>query len=179
MDWYIGPKVRCDLVGYGGANLTGPRYVVRVFATGTRKGTFRTAELKSMVVLAPVGTRVFLTTSAAKDGWWSRPWRCIRMIEGNMFTNPEGQRGVRVPDLDWMDSWEAKRSNADFQQGFPQVKHPSEGTGYTFGFSGDPLLKGHIQAIWIEREVDPIALTGGPSGGADQEGPGEAGEEAE
>lgn len=156
MEWYVGPHVKCDMVSYGGVNLTGPRYVVRIFPTGSRKGTFRTHELKSCVILAPVGTRVILATAIGQDGWEDQPWRCVRMLAGQMFKNDEGQMGVRVPDLDWMDPPAAKKVNPDRQEGFPQVKRLADGTGFTFGRSGAVPLKDHIRAIWVEKESDPI-----------------------
>jgi hypothetical protein len=150
--WYVSPATKCDLVGYSGPNCTGARYVVRIFPTGTRKGTFRTEELKSLVILAPVGHRVYLCTSDAETGWEREPWRCIRMMEGHLFTNEQGQRGVRVPDLDWQDSPEARRASTETQQSFPLVQHPSEGKGWTFGRLGGVPLKGNVRAIRIERE---------------------------
>lgn len=154
MEWFIGPRVRCDLVGYGGVNLTGPRSVVRIHPTGARKGNLYTDKLRSIVVLAPVGTRVILATSSARQGWQAEPWRCIRMVAGSMFTNPEGQSGVRVPDLEWMDLPDAKRTSQGMQTGFTQVGSLAEGTGYTFGHGGG--LGGNVVAIWVEREIEPI-----------------------
>ena len=154
MIWHIGPRVRCDMVSYGGINLTGPRLVVRIHPTGARKGTFQTDKLRSIVVLAPVGTRVILATSAEPEGWQDEPWRCIRMVAGSMFTNEQGQSGVRVPDLEWMDPPEAKRTSEGLQMGFPQVASVAEGTGYTFGHGSG--IGGNVRAIWVERESDPI-----------------------
>jgi hypothetical protein len=156
VEWYIGPRTRCDLVGYGGVNLTGPRAVVRIFPTGARKGTFETHKLKSIVVLAPVGTRVILATSPRPEGWEERPWRCIRMVAGSMFTNPEGQSGVRVPDLDWLDPPEAKKTSTGMQTGFPLVTRLADGTGYSFG-KGGGNIKDAVVAIWVEREAEPIS----------------------
>lgn len=158
MEWYVGPHVRCDMVSYGGINLTGPRYVVRIFPTGSRKGTFRTHELKSIVILAPIGTRVILATHATQEGWEDMPWRCIRQLEGFRFKNDEGQMGVRIPDLDWMDLPTAKKVNPDRQEGFPLVKRLADGAnlGFTFGRSGPTLLKDNVRAIWVEKESEPI-----------------------
>ncbi len=157
MDWYVGPRVKCDMVSYGGVSMTGPRYVVYIFPTGSRKGTFRTHELKSMAIVAPVGTRIILATDPSRDGWQQHPWRCIRMVEGSMFTNDKGQKGVRIPDLDWLDPFDAKKTNLELQTGFPQVARLEDGTGYTFGRTGGVELKDHIRAIWVERESDPIS----------------------
>jgi hypothetical protein len=161
--WHLGPHVRCDFVSYSGINLTGVRYIVRVHATGSRKGTFRTDQLKSIVVMGPIGTRVILATWPERENWQNYPWRCVRMLAGQRFRNPEGNEGVRIPDLDWLDPFDAKRVNANMQESFPQVERLEDGKGFTFGRTRGTLrdceLKDNIRAIWIEREDDPISIS--------------------
>jgi hypothetical protein len=149
VEWFIAPRVKCDLVGYSGVNLTGARYVVRIFPTGTRKGTFRTEELKSLVIVAPVGVRVVLCTSATA-GWEELPWRCIRMTAENRFRNDKDQEGVRVPDLDWMDPADARKVSPDLQQSYPYVQTLAEGTTWTFGRRGATALKDQIRAFRLD-----------------------------
>lgn len=160
MIWWIGPRVRCDLVAYSGVNLTGVRRVVQIFPTGSRKGTFRTDELKSSVVLAPVGVRVVYCTSDDPNRWEEAPWRCVRMVEGHRFTNEQKQSGVRLPDLHWQTPPEAKRVDPDRQTGFRLVSTLAEAAAvapleWTFGRSG--TLHDRIRAIRVEREEEPWA----------------------
>jgi hypothetical protein len=155
MEWYIGARTRCDLVSYSGVNLTGVRAVVQVFPTGSRRGQLRTDQLKSLVILAPVGTRVVLAAWPHREGWEDHPWRCVRMVKGSMFRNEAGNEGVRLPDLDWMDPVGARKASDGTQVGYPLVARLADGTGHTFGRGGG--LKDAVRAIWIEREDDPIA----------------------
>lgn len=155
MEWWVGRGVKCDLVSYSGINLTGVRYVVRIHPTGARKGTFRSHEFKSGVVLAPLGTRVVFCTSADPHAWEDSPWRAVRMMEGFQFKNESNQTGVRIPDLDWMDLPEAKKVNPDRQESYPYANRLSDGTTYTFGRVGGVELKNNIHAIIVERESDP------------------------
>jgi hypothetical protein len=147
MRWVVGPHTKCDLVGYSGANMTGARYVVRIFPTGSQKGTFRTHELKSIVVIAPPGTRVILAAREGDD-WEGGPWRCVRVIAGQMFKNEQGNEGVRVPDLDWEDPPDAKRTSESRSYTF--VDRVGDGATWTFGRGGG--LKDEVRQIRVSRE---------------------------
>jgi hypothetical protein len=153
MEWWVGPRVRCDLVGYSGINLNGIRRVVQVFPSGSRKGGLRTGELKSIVVLAPIGVRVILCASADRHKWQEAAWRCVRQLPGYRFTNAEGNTGVRIPDFDWMDPPDQKKRNEDTQVSYPFAARLEDGVGWTFGRGGG--LGDRVNAILIEREDEP------------------------
>lgn len=129
------------------------RRVVQIFPTGSRRGGLRTAELKSAVVLAPFGVRVVFCASDDRHKWQDAAWRCIRQVEGFRFRNPEGNTGVRVPDLDWMDPPDQRKRNEDRQESYPFAATLADGIGWTFGRPGG--LQDRVRAILVEREDEP------------------------
>lgn len=153
MEWIIGPRVKCDFVGYSGLNCSGARYVARIFPTGSRKGTFRTAELKSLVIVGPVGIRVTLQTSLDSD-WERHPWRCVRLTAEHRFKNDEGNEGVRIPDLDWWDPAAARKVADGRQESFPFAATLAEGLAdkakWTFGRPG--RIGGAVLGFRVERD---------------------------
>jgi hypothetical protein len=154
VEWRIGPGVKCDMIGYGGVNLTGPRAPVEIYPSGFRRGTFETDKLKSVVMLAPEGVRVIFATH--ERGWTHGPWRCVRFVAGQGLLAEKGMWLARVPDLDWLDGPQDRKSNLEPQRGFPLVKELGEGTGWTFGhLPFGEQLGGRVQVIQVERESNP------------------------
>lgn len=149
MRWEIGPGVRCDLVAYAAPNLTGKRQVMQMFPTGARRGRID-GEVRSVVIRAFPGTRVVLCASD-KDAWELAAWRCIRVLEASSLPSRErnGLPGVRVPDLAVLDAFDAKKTDSEVRQGFPQVDRLADGTGWTFGH-GD--VSRRVAMIRVERE---------------------------
>lgn len=142
--------MRAELHFFSGLSFSGNRETVRVFVGGRRQGSaVDGAAMKSMGVIAPIGTRVVLVTSEADEGWEQHPWRAVVLVAGSTFKSRDGRDGVQVPDLDWMDAPGARRSDPDFQAGFPQVEALAKGVGWTYGRSDGPL-KGRIRAIRMD-----------------------------
>ncbi len=129
------------------------RRVVQIFPTGSRKGTFRTEELKSVVVLAPLGVRVTFCASTDPLRWTEAAWRCVRQVPGSRFTNAEGNTGVRVPDLDWLDRPDQRKRNEETQVSYPFAASFAAGAGWSFGRGGG--LQDRVRAILVEREEEP------------------------
>lgn len=153
MKWVVAPRVRCDMVGYSGTDLSGARYIVQIFPTGSRKGSLRTDELKSLAIAGHHGTRVILCTSDDDERWEEHPWRCVRLIEGTTFPANNDLPCVRIPDLDWMDTFDRKRADTEFQTSVPLVNTVAEGLskGWTFGRGGGSL-KNAVRMIRVDRE---------------------------
>lgn len=148
--WVIGPGVRCDLVGYAGRNLNGKRSTAQFYPTGSQNGSIDGAELSSVVIRALPGTRIIFAASN-KDTWESAAWRAIRMVKPWMRSaQRNGLPGIRVPDLDLVDTVDAKRSSTEFESSYPFVESLADGTGQTFGRGGG--LKNRVAMIRIERE---------------------------
>lgn len=151
MKFELSPKLRADLVCYAGINLSGERRVVDIHVvSGRQGGDVPTAELKSLALIAPLGTRMILKTWDGED-WEAHPWRCIRIVKGHCFRNKEGNFVVRVPDLETLDKPDAQRTDPEREESYPLVEKLSEGTGWTFGREGD--LKGRVKVIAIEKEA--------------------------
>lgn len=150
MEWHIAPRVRCDLVFFAGLNLSGERRVVEVHPVGGRQGDVRGEDIKSLVILGPIGTRVVFATDPTDD-WESGSWRAVRLSSGRTYTTKDGMTGVRIPDLDWLDAYDARRNDPDLEAGFEQVTRLADGTEWTFGHSGTRMLKGNIRSIRIDK----------------------------
>ena len=152
MDWTVAPKMRMDLVCFAGLNLSGERRIVDVHAVGGRQGgDVAPEDLKSLVVLGTVGTRVILKTSTGED-WESQPWRAVIVTKAHHYRTKEGETGVRVPDLDWFDKPDARRTDPEMQETFPWADSLEAGMKsgeWTFGRPG--ALKQKIKAIVIDR----------------------------
>jgi len=157
IEWQIGERVRCDIVGYKAPGLQGKRSTMRFFPTGSRQGRIAAEDLGSMVIRAPIGTRVVLMTHPG-SGWFKKPWRCIRLMTGSVVPPAKGRLyGVRIPDLDLMHAWHAKKVDFDNQSTYPIADGLEDGTHWTFGGGGSGGLKGNVQIIRIEREDEAIA----------------------
>jgi len=152
VDWTVAPKMRMDLVCFAGINLSGERKIIDVQVVGGRQGGDVAAEyLKSVVVLGPVGTRVILKTWIGDD-WEQHPWRAVTVTAKHHYKTKEGEVGVRVPDLDWLDLADARRTDPDTQESFPFAETLASGVAsgeWTFGRPG--TLKAKIKAIAIDR----------------------------
>jgi len=150
--WEIGERVRCDVVACAAVNLEGKQSEMRVFPSGSQQGSIEVEECRSLAFRAHFGTRVILITQPG-DKWEQHPWRCIRLMEGKAV--PEGETrmpGIRVPDLDLFDPWDAHKTNEEFQSSYDLVEHLEDGKGWTFGRGGGDGLKGRVRLIRIERE---------------------------
>lgn len=163
MDWQIEKGTRCDLVFYAARNLTGKRTEVRIFPQGNRQGDVHTRDLQSCVVRAPYGTRVVFLT-AIGTGWEAQPWRCVRLVEGHALRSEGvGLPGVRLPDLDLLDTHGAKRTDPDRETTFVRAANLEAGTDWTFGCPGE--LKGKVIQIRVEKD---LAAAAKPLGEAEQ-----------
>lgn len=153
MRWEIGDKVRAHIVGFSGINFSGERWEVDIWPLGGRQGDeIDGARLKSVGIIAPVGTRMILIT-ANGDAYESLPWRCVQVLEGQTFTAMDGRRvGVQIPDLDRLDPPDVRRiKDPDSIASYPHAESVESGRGWTFGRSGGIDLKGNIKRIVVER----------------------------
>lgn len=152
MEWTIAPKLRADLVCFAGVNLSGERRIIDVHPVGGRQGRdLGPEDLKSLVVLGPVGTRVVVKTWVG-DGWEEHPWRAFVVTAKHHYRTKEGETGVRVPDLDWLDAPDARRTDPDMQESFAFAETLAAGqaTGnWTFGRPG--TLKSRIKSISFDK----------------------------
>lgn len=146
MDWQIAENMRCDLVGYTKAGFAGTRHVVQIFPSG-RQGQLP-AELSSLVVVGPLGTRVVLITSQVGD-YTQAPWRCIDLLKGHAFKSKDGRPAVRIPDIELLDKPDAQRSDPELEQSFDMAASLEAGRGWTFGRPG--ALKERVVLVRVER----------------------------
>ena len=159
MRWFVDPGIRCDLVFYAATNLTGKRASMRIFPAGNKQGTdIGPEDLRSMVIRAPLGTRIVLCRGSGPE-WEDLPWRCIEMTRGKVVppARATGLPGVRIPDLDLMDKPQAKHVDRDLQATYPKAETLDGGAGWSYGRPGQ--LKGKVTSIRIlrsgEREAGP------------------------
>lgn len=146
MDWDIAENMRVDIVAYEKHNHSGQQHFVQIFPSG-RQGDLPD-HIGSVLIAGPLGTRVIFQTTLLDD-WQAAPWRCVQLVAGHAFKAKNGFPCVRVPDLDFLDAFNAQRTDPDFEQSFPIVKSLAEGTGWTFGRPG--AIKDHVVRIRIER----------------------------
>lgn len=151
MRFEIGPRVRVDLVAYAAPNFSGQRRVLQCFPTGARKGQLDGTRFRSVVVRALPGTRVVFCASD-RDTWDIVTWRAVRILEGHSMPSQQrnGLPGVRIPDLDRLDRFDAKRTDPDFESSYPVAETLDDGEGWTFGRPGQ--LANRVAMIRIERE---------------------------
>ncbi len=147
MRWDLAPRLRADLVAFSGINLSGERRVVEVHPVGGRKGDLAPADLRSCVIVAPLGTRVVFATSEDPDRWMEHPWRAVRVLRPTITVTKEGRAAVRLPDLDWLDAHDARRTDSELQSTFDEAAS-LDATGWTFGRPGD--LKGRVRWIRVD-----------------------------
>ena len=149
MRWEIAPKLRFDLVAFAGINLSGERRVVEHHVMGGRQGDVQGEDLKSLAIVGPVGLRVLLMTKDDPEDWAKGSWRCARLLAGHNFATKEGRLCVRIPDLDWLDAFDARRTDPDLQCSFEEAAGLDH-AGWTFGHAGKLPLKGNIRVIKID-----------------------------
>ena len=150
--WDIIGKHRVDIIAWSKPDMVARKSVVQIFPSG-QQGELRTADVASMVIRAPLGTRVTLMTDATRERW-AHSWRCIRFIAGHVVPSSRrnGLPGVRLPDLDRLDPVGARRTDRDLESSYPLVARPEQGTSWTFGAVGPLPLKGNIIGIRVERD---------------------------
>lgn len=147
MIWDLPPKLRADIACFTGINLSGERRHVDIQAVSGRQGPdVQPEELRSLVFVAALGSTLVLQTRDGDD-WEQFPWRAVRIIKGKCIVTQAGYPAVRVPDLDWLDRPDARRTDPDVQESFPESSTLATGTGWTFGRPGD--LKGKIVKIRV------------------------------
>jgi len=157
IEWRIDPGLRCDIVMYAAPNMAGKRTVMQCFPAGNRKGgRLEPSELKSMVIRAPLGTRVTLKCTTS-ELWTELPWRTVRLLAGHNVPARKsgGMPGVRIPDLDQLDEPSARRTSRDLVSSYPRATADSD--GWTFGNPG--ALKGRVKVVEIVREGVQRPLT--------------------
>lgn len=152
MDWFIAPHTRADLHVFTGINFSGERRVTSIHPAGGRQGaTLNNFKIRSLALVGPPGTRIYLCTSVLEEGWEDRPWRAMTVDKKVAYRTKDGKWAVRIPDLDWLDKANAHRTDPDFQQSFPQVGSPDDGSGWTFGRSGAMPIKDNVAAIRVVK----------------------------
>ena len=149
MRWELAPRLRFDLVAFSGLNLSGERRIVEVHALGGRQGDLRPEDLKSCAIIGPIGLRVVFATSEDPDTWMQRPWRCVKLRAGSTFQTKEGRPCVRVPDLDWLDAFDARRTDPELQCSFDEATG-LDTPGWTFGVSGNTPIKANVRFIRVD-----------------------------
>lgn len=149
MRWEVAPKLRFDLVAFAGLNLSGERHVVEFHTMGGRQGDLRTEDLKSLAIIGPVGLRVVLKTSEDPENWMSHSWRCVRLLAGHTFNTKEGRPCVRIPDLDLLNDFDARRTDPEFEESFLAATS-LDAPGWTFGHQGRLPLKQQIRSIQVD-----------------------------
>jgi len=161
--WEVGEMVRCDIVAYGGRNLSGKKTRMRLFPTGSQQGQILTQDMRSLFIRAPAGIRVTFIASPG-EGWENRPWRSVVISKESSFQSAKSKRlrAVYVPDLDCLDEWSAKVTRAEGTSGYAHASSPENGLGWTFGLHQDDGLKGKVELIRVERMGAIPASTGTP-----------------
>jgi hypothetical protein len=149
MIWEVAPKLRFDLVAFAGINLSGERRVIEFHTVGGRQGDVLTEDLKSMAIVGPVGLRVVFMTSSDPENWQKHSWRCVKLLAGHTFDTKEGRPCVRVPDLDWLDAFDARRTDPDLQCSFEEAAG-LDAKGWTFGHAGKLPLKNNVKTIKVD-----------------------------
>jgi len=145
----IAEKVRCDILCYSGRNCSGQLSLVHVTPDGKHKGKVKVAELSSVFIAGPIGTRLIFATSTGDD-WQAHPWRAVRLIKGKSFKARNGKPAVKVMDLDTLDLPSAYRSDTEVQVSFPKVERLEDGDDWTFGRPGE--IKGKVRVIYVDKE---------------------------
>ena len=153
MEWDIAENIRCDLAAFTGINISGERSMVTVYPSGV-KGDIDPSRFQSVVISAPVGIRVIFKSSVSADDWENFPWRAVEIRASNSFTNKGGNPTVRIPDLDTLEDFDARRTDPDFTGTYPVVEKLAAGRTWTYGRVGRIGLKNHVRAIRIERVAD-------------------------
>lgn len=153
MHWHIDGPVRALIHAFTGLNFSGMRVSVDIWPKGGKQigDEIDGTRLKSIGVIAPVGTRVILCASASEEGWESSPWRAFEIREGHTFASQNGQPAVQLPDIDFVDPPGALRTDVDFQSSYPTVERPDERPSWTYGRVGHSGLKCNVRQIRVDR----------------------------
>ena len=155
MRWIVAPRMRAEIVGFTGINFSGQRMTVEIWPSGSVQGELDGERMKSIGMIAPVGTRMILRTSTSEDGWMRYPWRALEVREGRTFEARDGKRvGVQIPDLDIKDDPFAIRTNPLLASRFQQVSSLEERPDWTYGMSGAGTFKEKVRVIeidWVGR----------------------------
>lgn len=149
--WDIAANMRCDIIAFSGINFSGRRTTMQIYPSG-QKGDLDSGDIGSITVMAPVGTRVVLITSASDSDWESSPWRAIEIRKGVAYQGRSAHvLTVRIPDLENLDKVNVERTDPDFSASYPIAANLADGKGkgWTYGCVGP--LKGRVQAIRIEK----------------------------
>ena len=153
--WVIAPQTRCDLHFWSGINFSGEHREVQIHPAGGRQGDkIDGFPFQSVAISGPVGTRVIFALSL-QDDWEARPWRAVEIRKGLGYMAKTGMQAVRVPDLDWVETPDARRSNPEFEVGFPEVKSMEERPEWTYGNGAGAPLKGRVVSIRVDRVERP------------------------
>ena len=151
MKWLVSPRMRAELVGFTGINFSGQRMQVDLWPSGSRKGEIDGTRLKSIGLIAPVGTRVVLRSSKADEGWEDYPWRALEVREGSTFTSRDGRRvGVQIPDLDFVDPPHAIRTDPHTSATYRTVSSVEDHPDWTYGRVGHTSLKERVRSIVVD-----------------------------
>lgn len=150
MEWKIAPRSRVDIAAFEGLNCAGERHVVEIHPVGGRQGNMP-GTTKSLAIAGPVGTRVVLMTAGPDTPLNQQTWRAVRILPGKHFKNKEGSPAVRVPDLDFMDAPDARRSDPDLQAGYELVTSMEGQKDWTYGGSNGTPLKGNVRYVLVDK----------------------------
>ena len=152
VQWEVGPMVRCDIISYSGINYSGKRGQMRIFPTGSHQGAIEVENMGSVLLRAPVGVRMTFISTAGEQ-WEQEPWRAIEFSKANSIQSSVAKRlrAIRIPDLDYLDHFDAKATNPSGSTGYPHAASLNEGQGWTYGNQRDGGLKGKVQIIRLEK----------------------------
>jgi len=157
--WEIGPMVRCDVITYSGPNFSGKKARMRIFPTGSRQGALDGSSLASFIFRGPPGTRIVFVSHAGEE-WESHPWRAVELSKESSIQSAKSKRlrGVRVPDIDYLDHFDAKTTNPAGSASYPLARSLDSGSGWTYGQQEDGGLRNKVAVIRVEKmgvEVPP------------------------
>lgn len=149
MEWIIAPKLRADVVGFTGLNLSGERKVVEIYPYGGRQGDFP-EPIRSCVLLGSLRTRFVFCASGEDDlDWEQKPWRAFILLKGTVGVSEKGMARIRVPDIELLTGFDARRTDPEMEESYSFAATLAEGTGWTFGRPG--ALKGKVRTIRVDR----------------------------
>jgi len=153
MRWEHPESIRCDIHCYSGINFSGNRKIIRFFGKGGRQGPeLYPGDIRSVGIVAPYRTRVTFITTELEKGWeGSHSWRAIEIREGKTFTTKDGGIAVQIPDIDWLDKPNARRSDPDYQECYAHADSRDDRPAWTYGRSTGAEIKGNVHAILVER----------------------------
>jgi hypothetical protein len=151
--WEVGPMVRCDIIAYSGINYSGKRTQMRIFPTGSQQGGIDGGQMGSALLRAPAGVRMTLKSTPG-EAWDREPWRAIEFHKATSIPSSVAKRlrAIRIPDLDYLDHFDAKTTNPTGSSSYPNAESLDAGEGWTYGRQRDGGLKGQIQVISLERQ---------------------------